>query len=61
MVLKKSPEETEKKKIITPLQLPPLPDDIVTRPGFSLLSLSSLDWISFGPKTRSFPFPLFTL
>lgn len=60
MVEKKVPRK-QKKKIITPLQLPPLPDDIVTRPGFSLLSLSSLDWISFGPKTRSFPFPLFTL
>lgn len=60
MVEKKVPRK-QKKKIITPLQLPPLPDDIVTRPGFSLLSLSSLDWISFGRKTRSFPFPLFTL
>lgn len=54
--------ETEKKKIITPLQLPPLSDDIVTRPGFSLLSLSSLTgFLSVQRPVPSLSFPLFTL
>ncbi|KAJ6149531.1 hypothetical protein N7471_000730, partial [Penicillium samsonianum] len=37
---------SDQKKIITPLQLPPLSDDIPV--------LIFSDWISFGPKTRSF-------